>query len=241
MHSLRFKRSLILVLTFIISSSGIICAQEADTDKGWHFQIGPDFYAPLVSGDVIMGNNSGTLTSSLNYGGMLGFEAYSAKWAIGTSLLFVSSSSDLTLPLSSREAKFDGKFTLIGVYGLRQAAKWFDIGLGGRIVLVDADLFIDGVQIKDSKYPTFAPLIAYKFNILDSKKWRIALQGDVGGFGINATWTYLVNPYVGFKISKLFEVYAGYRMLSFSTTSDSEKTEMDILMHGPKLGFFIHF
>ena len=241
MHTLRFKHSFILLLTFIISSPGIICAQEADTDKGWNFQIGPDFYAPLVSGDIIMGNNSGTLTSSLNYGGMLGFEAYSAKWAIGTSLLFVSSSSDLTLPLSSREAKFDGKFTLIGIYGLRQATKWLDIGLGGRIVLVDADLFIDGVQRKDSKYPALAPLIAYKFNILDIKKWRITLLGDVGGFGINATWTYLVNPYVGFKISKLFEVYAGYRLLSFTTTSDSEETEVDILMHGPKLGILIHF
>jgi hypothetical protein len=242
MNSLRFKLSLILLLTYAIVSPGIVHAQEAETDKGWNFKIGPDFYAPFVNGDVTMDSvGSGTLTSSLNYGGMLGFEAYSAKWAIGTNLLLVSSSSDITLPLTSRPASFDGKFTLIGLYGLRQAAKWLDLGLGGRVVLVDADLFIDGAHIKDSKYPTFAPLIAYKFNILDSKKWGITLQGDVGGFGINSTWTYLVNPYVGYRISKLFEIYAGYRLLSFSTVSDSEETEMDILMHGPKIGFNIHF
>jgi hypothetical protein len=240
MEILRSKKFLLLIILGFTYST-IVMAQEANTDKGWNFQIGPDFYAPLVSGDVIMGNNSGTLTSSLNYGGMLGFEAYSAKWAIGTNLLFVSTSSDLTLPLTNRPANFEGKFTLIGIYGLRQATKWFDIGLGGRIVLVDADLFIDGAQIKNSQYPAFAPLIDYRFNILDSEKWGITLQGDVGGFGIGSTWTYLVNPYVSFRISKLFGLYAGYRLLSFSTTSDSEKTEMDILMHGPKLGVFIHF
>ena len=241
MNNYRFKQSILLLITLMLAYPALVQAQEAQTNEGWHFKIGPDFYAPLVSGDVIMGNNSGTLTSSLNYGGMLGLEAFSAKWTIGTNLLIVSSSSDLSLPLSNRPANFDGRFTLIGLYGLRQAVKWFDLGLGGRLVLVDADLFIDGAHIKDSQYPAFAPLIGYRFNILDSNKWGIALLGDVGGFSINSTWTYLVNPLVSFRISKFFGIYTGYRLLSFSTKSDSEKTEMEILMHGPKLGIFIHF
>ena len=241
MNKHSFKSSILLLISILFTYPAIVQAQEAQTNEGWHFKIGPDFYAPFVSGDVIMGNNSGTLSSSLNYGGMLGLEVYSQKWSFSSDLLFVSSSSDLILPLSNREANFDGKFTLLGVYVMRRTVNWFDVGLGGRLVLVDADLFIDGTHIKDSQYPALAPLVVYRFNILENQQWNIRLRGDVGGFGVNSTWTYLVNPMVGYQISKIFEIYAGYRLISFSTKSDSEETEMEILMHGPKLGVFIHF
>ena len=241
MNNYRFKFSILLLMSLMLAYPAIVQAQEAQTNEGWNFKIGPDFYAPFVSGEITMDSISGALANSLNYGGSLGFEAYSAKWSVATDLMFVNAVSDVTLPLSSREANFDGKFTLFGVYAMHRVANWFDIGLGGRLILVDADLFVDGVQQKDSKYPTGAPLIVYRFNIFESPKWDIRLRGDFGGFGVDSNWTYLVNPLIGYRFNKLFELYVGFRLLAFSYNNESTATEMDILMYGPKIGFFIHF
>ena len=66
MNKHSFKSSILLLISILFTYPAIVQAQEAQTNEGWHFKIGPDFYAPFVSGDVIMGNNSGTLSSSLN-------------------------------------------------------------------------------------------------------------------------------------------------------------------------------
>jgi hypothetical protein len=108
-------------------------------------------------------------------------------------------------------------------------------------MLVNADFFVDGVQQKDSQYATAAPLVGLRFYIFEGEKWNIRLRGDFGGFGIGDNWTYKTNLYIGYRFNKTFELFAGFRLLSFSGFSEDAATELDILMYGPKLAFYIHW
>ena len=241
MNRLKIANPILCVLFVLFIYSTISKAQEVKNNEGWNFKIGPDFYSPFVSGELTIEDLSGTFTTSLNYGGSIGVEAYSPKWSIISDLLYVSATSDVTLPASDSEANFEGKFILFGVYGMYRTVSWFDIGLGGRLIHVNADLFVDGVQQKDSNYPTGALLVVMRFNIFKSPKWDIRMKGDFGGFGIKSNWTYRVTPLIGYKFIDLLEIYLGFRVLAFSHVNENSATDMNIFMYGPKLGVIFHF
>lgn len=232
---------ILFVLSFMLSTPMIGLGQEEQSTDGWSFKIGPDIYSPFLSGEIAIDSLSGSINRSLQYAGALNFAAYTPKWSISSELMFVSVNSDLTLPVSSRMAKLDGNFSFISLSGMRRMIHWFDIGLGARTMIVNADFFVEGVQQKDSQYAAAAPLVTFRFYIYEKKKWNIRLNGDFGGFGISDTWTYKANLYIGYRFNKTFELFTGFRLLSFSSYNEATFTEMDVLMYGPKLALYFHW
>jgi len=247
MNTLKFKLSLILLLTYTIVSPGIVLAQEVKTDDGWNFTIAPFLYAPTVSGDVIINNNPGSLnTLKLNLGGMLYFESYSPKWSIATDLILMNFDTDITMNLSGREGTLGLKNTIVGFYVMYRVARWIELGLGGRLVAATTNLHVPAGNILSEINGEFKsvivdPLLVTRFTFLNTKKWHLALRGDVGAFGALGYFTWLVNPYVGFKLSKLFEVNLGYRVLSLYHDDEPNNDRLDLLLYGPQVGLQIHF
>ena len=56
-----------------------------------------------------------------------------------------------------------------------------------------------------------------------SKRWLIALSGDLGGFGIGdaAQFTWQLEGEIGFRVTRWFNLFAEYRALSFDTIEGS--------------------
>ena len=239
-----FKPAVFGLLVFAIVCPSMSQAQEKDPD-GWNFIIGAYFYAPTVNGEVKVNNNSAVLTQELNMGGMLGFQAYNPKWSLSSDLMFVNVSTDITVPITDRSGTYEAATTLWGFYAMRKVAKWFDLGLGARLGIVNSKLKVEEGPVlpeidSESTMWMLPPLVVYRFNFVESEKWTARLRGDIGGFGFFSTFTYLVNPYVGFRVSKLFEPYLGYRVISVYRDDEDGGDQVDMLLYGPQFGFLFH-
>jgi hypothetical protein len=235
-----------ILLALAVAIPSIAQAQADSAEEGWDFVIAPYVYAPTISGDVKINRNSGTLSNKLSVGGMLAFEAYNPKWSIYTDLLHMNFDTDVTLPLSSRMGTLETSTTFFGIYAMRRVAKWFEVGLGGRLAFNNSRLKADPNRIFpeiDAEFNSviFDPLLVYRFTFLRNDKWNIGLRGDVGGFGFYSIFTYMINPMVGYQISDLLEINLSYRLLSFYQDDEEGRDKFDLLFYGPQLGLLFHF
>ena len=71
----------------------------------------------------------------------------------------------------------------------------------GDIVLPGRDVTVKNTWLD--------PLIAARFIIPMESKWRLGIQGDIGGFGISSDFAWQVLPFVGYRFSQDFELAAG--------------------------------
>lgn len=89
------------------------------------------------------------------------------------------------------------------------------------------------------------PVIGLRFMSALSKRWLIALSGDVGGFGIGnaAKFTWQLEGEIGFRVTRWFSVFAGYRALSFDTIDGegAQRSGADLFQHGPLIGAGFNF
>lgn len=235
---------MLLALTVTIPS--IAQTQEDKGEEGWNFVIAPYVYAPAISGDVMINNHSGALAKTYVVGGMIAFEAYTPKWSIYTDLLLTNFNTDVTLPLTDRIGTIDASTTFFGIYAMRRVAKWFELGLGGRLIVTNSNMTAESTLLFseiDADFNSVAvdPLFVYRFTFLNNEHWNIRLRGDVGGFGFYSIFTYLINPSVGYRITDLLEINLGYRLLSFYQNDEEGGDRFDLLFNGPQIGVLFHF
>jgi hypothetical protein len=248
--------SMLLFALLFMTSFNAFAQEEKDKDEGWNFVIAPYLWAPITTGEaVVNGEGQGIdtkpsdLLSSLNMAGMLYFEAANPNWSISADLLFVNLKNDVTIPLAEPQAgALDVKMTSFGAYGMWRAAQWFEIGVGGRFTSTNTELTAaaDGTnpevdETADSSF--FDPLIVYRFTVpMKNEKWNLGLRGDLGGFGVGSSFTYLVYPYAGYQFSHLFELTLGYRAsgLDFEDGNGGDLQKLNLSLHGVQLGFLFH-
>jgi len=190
--------------------------------------------------------NSGSLYHKATVGGLLAFEAYNPKWSIYTDLLITKIETDIQLPLSSRLGTFKANTTFLGFYGMRRVAKWFEIGLGAKIIFNNSSITADARNLFDEldveyDMTTVSPLVVYRFTFLDTDKWNLRVRGDVGGFGAYSIFTWMINPSAGYRISDLIEVNAAYRFLSFEKDDKDNGNKIDLNFDSPQFGVLFHF
>ena len=75
------------------------------------------------------------------------------------------------------------------------------------------------------------------------KKFIYEFRGEIGGFGIGSDLAWQLHAIGGFRVSKLFQVAAGYRAISIDYTSGSgqDTFKYDIVTFGPELRFGFNF
>ena len=207
--------------------------------------IAPYLYAPGITGEAAINLNSVTLSKKHTFGGMLGFEAYNPKWAFYTDLMIVDFKTDITAPLTGRNGDFEATATLWGIYGMRRLAKWIELGLGGRLNILNMKLKLEGSLLfsettEETTLWLVPPLVVYRLTALKNDKWNLGVYGDVGGFGFFDTFTYLVSPHVNYRLSNLFEIYGGWRLLSVDHNDESGGDKFDVLFNGPQIGLLFH-
>jgi hypothetical protein len=231
----------LLFLFYTVSTQ----AQETPKEKRWSFIPGVYINGPTLSGDVLINNNPAVLTKKkMNVGGMVSFEARSPKWSISTDFVYTNIGTDIIMPRTKREGTIDIRTSFYGLYGMRRVATWLEIGLGTRIVVYNIDMKVPaGIILSEIdanfKSAIVDPLIVTRFTFLDTDSWEMALRGDVGAFGLLGYFTYLIYPYVGYKIKNLFEVNLGYRVVNLYHDDEEGNDKIDLLYYGPQLGILI--
>lgn len=137
------------------------------------------------------------------------------------------------------------------VSGLRTILPWLDVGVGLRLNSLEAGFDIvtaignnETGHSRSKKETWLDPIvIARSQGTFGDSKWNYLLRGDIGGFGIGSNFAWQIQPYIGYRFSKLFQISAGYRIISmdYETGSGDGYFKYDIDTTGPvvKLGFHL--
>ncbi len=247
-----------------------VYAQDASSGKSkWEFELIPYLWMVNINGDVTVGDFSshakmsfGEIFSDLEFGGQGYLEARNDKWGLFLDATYVNlSTEEHTVGPRVGPINVDVgiKEWLLEFGGLYQFARWplgksasaalaLDVLAGGRYWYMKGDLDVD------------APLAYLSFHASKSKNWidpfvglgarlnltkdlLLAIEGDVGGFGVGSEITWNGTIALMYRISRVVSVGVGYRVLNVDYESGSGLTKMkvDATMYGPMIGVGFYF
>jgi len=92
----------------------------------------------------------------------------------------------------------------------------------------------------------FDPIVGAKVVLPISEGWHAALNGDIGGFGVNSDFTWSTTCVLGYDFSMFGSpatAYLGYRALGqdYSDQGGGDRFIWDIVQHGPIVGLTLRF
>ena len=234
----------VLVILFIFCGFAGL-AQEVKEKAAWSFVLAGYGYLPAIEGTVVLNGDEAQVSKGLTPQALLEFKAYSPKWSFITDFLFLQFDHTYDA-IGNRVGQVEMNALFWGIYGTHRVTNWLDLGLGGRLAVYKTKIKVDPTPLfggidHEVQFWLFPPLVVYRLTLLANDKWQIRVRGDIGGFGFFDTFTYLVDPYVGYRLSKTFEVYAGYRLLSIFHEDVEGNDKTDVIFNGPQMGLWIHF
>ncbi len=230
-------------------------AQQADEDR-WGLTVAPYFVFPNMSGQAGIGDlvvdvdaDPGDIFDKLQFGFMMFLEMSNQDWAVGVDGLYMNLGQEGQTPILGREAEADMKQLAIQTNILRRVAVWAEVGLGARLNSIESGLMVASGDIvlpgRDVtvKNTWLDPVIAARFTIPMESKWRLGIQGDIGGFGISSDFAWQVFPFVGYRFSQVFELAGGYRAIGmkYETGSGDDYFLYDMVIFGPQFGIILRF
>jgi hypothetical protein len=130
---------------------------------------------------------------------------------------------------------------------------FWEIGAGARLNNIQTDIdvrrYVIGPgnpteEVSESASKTWVdPIIITRLSADIKDKWLFQLRGDVGGFGVGSDLAWQVQAYAGFRFTKLFQLTAGYRILSidYDKGEDSERFTYNVDTFGPVIRFGFNF
>ncbi len=244
---------LLMCMTGIAS----ISAQTPAPEKKWHFLTDIYLLFPNMNGEtgiddlveVPVDANPGDVFSNLKIGGMLYLEAGTQKWAITSDLVFMNLENEVTpstLLHSGTVAANQGIWEAAGLYRI---LPFLEVGAGGRLNHLKTKMDVrrnvlpagtEEVQ-KDHSATWYDPILITRLTADINDKWLFQFRGDVGGFGVGSDLTWQLQAYAGYRFTKVFQLTAGYRILSTDYDKATDKAEFifDLDEFGPviRLGF----
>jgi hypothetical protein len=89
----------------------------------------------------------------------------------------------------------------------------------------------------------FDPMIIARIKKSEVDKFVYQFRGEIGGFGIGSDLAWQIQAYAGYRFSKLFEMTAGYRIISldYESGSGQDRFEYDVDTSGPVIRFGFNF
>lgn len=243
---------LMLFLPFLVNSQN-----ETQQDQKWNFVASPYLMFPYMNGDIAIRGipadvdvSPSEIFDNLNWGMMLAFEAYNDNWVILVDGMYMDLGVEGETPLLSRKADVSVNQLGISFYGMYRIKDWLSAGLGGRVNSIES-----GIKIAPGEYVLpgsefsqtqtwFDPLLVARAKTdFGGTQWRGGLLGDIGGFGMGSDLTWQINPYAGYRFSKLFEMNLSYRWLhiKYENGSGTDRFLYNVTTSGPELRLSFHF
>lgn len=214
---------------------------------------------PYMNGETGFGSsftvpvdaNPGDIFNNLQMAAMLYFEAGTDKWAITGDWVYMNLKQDLTPGTLINSGKVNVKQSIFEVAGLYRILPFWEMGLGGRVNYLQTSLdakrnvFPEGTEdisgLHDDVW--FDPIIITRLSTDINDKWLFQFRGDVGGFGLGSDLTWQLQAYAGYRFTKVFQITAGYRVISTDYKKETGSTEFVFNMKefGPLIRFGFNF
>lgn len=252
-----------VIILFILFVSVIsnISAQSDTISKKWNFLADVYLMFPYMNGDIGLGNqftvpidaNPGDIFSKLKMAGMLYFEAKTDKWAITSDFVYMRLNQEVTPSKLLESGDVTAKELIWETAGLYRLLPFWEVGIGGRLdniaTEIDVRRFVAGIGnptelVNESASKTwFDPILITRFTGDINDKWLFQFRGDVGGFGVGSDLTWQLQAYAGYRFTKVFQITAGYRILSidYDKGSGTERFIYNVNTSGPELKFGFNF
>jgi len=249
-------------LAFIVLVSlnfGQVSAQEPSKEKKWNFLTNVYLLMPNISGETGVGNllsvpidaNPGDIFSKLKIGGMLYLEARNKRWAITSDLVFMNLNEEVTTGKLFESGEVTGKQLIWEAAGLYRILPFLEVGAGTRLnnvqVAIDArrNAFPAGTtEVTGEASKTWVdPILITRLTTDIHDKWLFQFRGDLGGFGVGSDFTWQLQGYAGYRFSKLFQVTAGYRIISidYDKGAGKDRFVFNVDEFGPVVNFGFNF
>lgn len=180
---------------------------------------------------------------------MLYLEVQNGKWAVASDLVYMSLNQDVTSGKILYSGTVSARELIWEPAGFYRVFSFLEIGAGGRLnnIKTETDarrnVFPAGTEeITGNHSKTwFDPILITRLTADINEKWLFQFRGDLGGFGVGSDFTWQLQAYAGYRFSKLFQVTAGYRILSidYDKGTDKERFIYNMDTFGPviRLGF----
>jgi len=241
--------------------------EKTSQNSGWEFAVAPYMWFLSLDGDVTVKGNESDLDLSfsdiwdeLNIAAMLTFDARKGKWGIFGDMIGANLGKSETVDGIDIDPTV--KLALLTGGGSYQLGKWklsnaagqavpvvsIDALAGVRYTYLDVDIDLKGVGDTSGDQDWFDPLIGARAFFDLSEHWTLALEGNVGGFGIGSDFTWGALGTLGYRFRLFSEsnnarMAGGYRAIyqDYADGSGTDKFEWDVTYHGPILGLEIDF
>jgi hypothetical protein len=249
-------------LFFLLSFLNVYTNGQAQTQvpaKNWNFLTDIYLMFPNMDGETGTGNllsvpvdaNPGDIFSKLKMAAMLYLEAKNDKWAITTDLVYMNLNQEITPGTLLQSGEVTAKEFIWEQSGLYRIVPFWEVGVGGRLTNLSTDIDVrrnvlpagtEEVTASGSK-TWFDPVIITRLSTAINDKWLLQFRGDIGGFGIGSDLTWQLQAYAGYRFSKVFQLTAGYRILSidYDKGSDAERFIYNVDTFGPVVRFGFYF
>jgi len=256
---LRIDVFLMLLVVLAFSCKNSIYGQTASAEGKWHFLAEPYLMFPYMDGETGIGNNlilpveasPSDIFSKLQMGAMLYIEAETDRWAITSDLVYISLNQELTPGILIHEGDVTAKQLIWEIAGLYRLTSALEVGIGGRVnyLKTSVDGWVNvlpiGIEpITGSHHKTwFDPILIARFKTDVKDRWLVQLRGDMGGFGVGSDFTWQLQAYAGYQFTKLFQLTAGYRILSTDFASGEAPKDFVFKVNefGPVIRFGFNF
>jgi hypothetical protein len=256
-NRLTYTTTCLCLIFFFCKCFGNVSAQSPDSLKKWHFLTDVYLMFPYMDGETGIGNlitvpvdaNPGDIFSKLKFAGMLYFEAHNNKWAITSDIVYMNLNQEVTPGTLLHSGTTSAEEFVWEPAGLYRIASFLEVGAGGRLNNLQA-----GIDVRRNVFPAgteevtgsgsktwFDPILIARVSTDINDKWLLQFRGDVGGFGVGSDFTWQLQAYAGYRFSKVFQLTAGYRILSidYDKGTDAERFIYNVDTFGPviRLGF----
>jgi hypothetical protein len=247
--------NLIVVALFLICLA--LPASQAKAAGNWEWTLIPYLWATSVSMDMTVNNDPvlggeasfGDLFDKVDYAGQVHFEGRRDKGGFLVDLTFIQMGKETTIQ-EGIELHPDIELTILEVGGFYRpsgASDGFDWLFGVRMTDIDQE-----VQITlplppqpSTQVGTSATLVdgflGFRYFAPIAEKWRFGIRGDVGAGDSELTWNAIASFGYRFGRDQRYALLFGWRtmVMEFEEQEDNTRTNTDLTMSGPILGFRI--
>jgi len=233
-------------------------AQSTLPEKKWNFLAEVYLLLPNMDGETGVGNsltvpvnaNTGDIFSKLKMGAMVYLEARSNKWAITSDYVFMNLQQEITPTTLIHAGTVTIKQSVWEAAGFYRINSFIEVGAGGRLNTLVTDfqgrrnVFPGTEEISGHHSVTFYdPILITRLSTGIRDKWLLKFQGDLGGFTVGSDFTWQLQAYAGYRFSHLFQLTAGYRILSidYEKENGDGKFIFNVNEFGPVVRFGFNF
>ena len=246
--------TVVALLFLLVAPATSLRAQES-SEKEWKFLVETYLMFPAMNGSTCIGNlprvdvdaNAGDIFSHLRIGAMLYAEASKGNWAFSSDIIYIDLRQNVTPGVLVESGEFSAKQFAWELAGLKRLAPWLEVGIGVRLNSMKTGLDLVKTfgnprgDAKSLDKTWVDPIVVVRSKGIVHEKWLLQFRGDLGGLGIGADFAWQLQAYAGYQFSKLFQLAAGYRIISvdYDRGSGLERFACDVNTFGPvvRLGF----